>query len=187
MAARRLVMVMLVLLGLSTLAAAFVPPPSSRNATTTQEAQRRPPVRKEQAPPTGGRLVDARVAVTNGKPRTIRLHPGDELRLSVGGGFGDLVQIPAFGLTETMSPYAPANFDLIPDREGRFAVRAVDANRVAAWILVSEQPPGCAPARPRARPGRQRPPGCGRRGGPSGSAAGRSAPRPSDAGGPPRQ
>jgi hypothetical protein len=187
MAARRLVMVMLVLLGLSTLAAAFVPPPSSRNGTTTQEAQRRPPVRKEQAPPTGGRLVDARVAVTNGKPRTIRLRPGDELRLSVGGGFGDLVQIPAFGLTETMSPYSPASFDLIPDREGRFAVRAVDANRVAAWILVSEQPPGCAAARPRARPERQRPPGCGRRGGSSGSAAGRSAPRSSDAEGPPRQ
>ena len=187
MAARRLVMVMLVLLGLSTLAAAFVPPPSSRNGTTTQATRTRVPSQAEQAPPTGGRLVEASVTITNGKPRTIRLRPGDELRLSVGGGFGDLVEIPAFGLTETMSPYAPAQFDLIPDREGRFAVRAVDANRVAAWIVVSEQQTGCAAARPRARPGRQRPPGCGHRGGPAGPASGRSAPRPSGAGGPPRQ
>ncbi len=63
------------------------------------------------------------------------MKPGQRLVLLVGGAVGDDISIPAFGLTETMTPSAPARFDLIVDRPGHFAVRAYTADRVVGRIL----------------------------------------------------
>ena len=185
MAARRLVIVMLVLLGLSTLAAAFIHPPARNGTPTTIGRQKPPPSSNPAATGSAGRLVTAAFRISNAKPKTVSVSPGDELRLAVSGPFGDSIEIPGFGLTETMSLYAPAHFDLIVDRPGRFAVRAVDAGLLAGWILSAPRSPTC-PRAP-ARPGSARATGCGRPGGPSAPGGGRSGQRPSGAGGPQRQ
>jgi hypothetical protein len=139
MAARRLIVVMLVLLGVSTLVAALVPTPErsgdgSGNASGPAGAGRpnQPP---RSAFPQARGLLTARIRVSAGPPQVVDVEPGQRLVLLVGGPVGDDISIPAFGLTETMMPSAPARFDLIVDRRGRFAVRAFGADRVVGRIV----------------------------------------------------
>ena len=139
MAARRLIVVMLVLLGLSTLVAALVPAPQQSQVgpggatgPATPGKQTRPP---GSASPEAGGTVTARIRVSHGAPEVVDVRPGQRLVLLVGGPVGDDISIPAFGLTETMTPSAPARFDLIVDRSGRFAVRAYSAERVVGRIV----------------------------------------------------
>lgn len=141
MAARRLVIVMLVLLGLSTLAAALLPrpdrsgsdPAGNTGASGAQASAPPPAGSPASAPPPG--LVNARITVSKHRPPVVRVHPGNRLVLLVGGPFGDDISIPAFGLTQTMAPSAPARFDLIVNRAGRFGVRAFGAERVIGTIV----------------------------------------------------
>ncbi len=139
MAARRLIVVMLVLLGLSTLVAALVPAPD-RSGSGSDPAKGgggagRPatPPRSPTAGPAG--LVNAQITVAGGAPQVVEVKAGQRLLLEVGGAVGDDISIPAFGLTETMTPSAPARFDLIVDRAGRFPVRAFGAARAVGTIL----------------------------------------------------
>ncbi len=139
MAARRLIVVMLVLLGISTIVAALLPAPErSGSGAGPAKGPGRPAKPK---PPAGGGatepagLVSARIGVSRGAPEVVRVKTGQRLVLLVGGPVGDDISIPAFGLTETMTPTAPARFDLIVDRAGRFAVRAFTADRVVGRIV----------------------------------------------------
>ena len=157
MAARRLIFILLGLLALSTVIAALLPPQPSGDkskqdqrsgatgtgTTGSQNSLLNPD--KEPAPVPG--LVRARIEVSNSAPKTIRVEPGDRLVLSVDAGFGDDVEIPAFGLTETMTPYSPAVFDLIVRRPGTYPIMTVESNRVVGQIVSTVEPPP-APAAP---------------------------------------
>jgi hypothetical protein len=142
MAARRLVVLLVVLLGLATAIAALAPTPaqrkqSSANAGATGATGSESPrslINPADKPSLTPSTVRARVEVSNKPPRAIRVEPGDRLVLSVGADFGDDVEIPAFGLTGTMTPYAPATSDLIVLHPGTFPVRTVQSNRVVAYI-----------------------------------------------------
>jgi hypothetical protein len=138
MAARRLIVVMLVLLGLSTIVAALVPAPQNSGngpgpVGRGQATRPKPPTETGAVKPAG--FTSARIEVSRGAPPVVRVRPGERLVLLVGGRVGDDISIPAFGLTETMTPTAPARFDLIVDRSGRFAVRAFSADRVVGRIV----------------------------------------------------
>lgn len=139
MAARRLVVVMLVLLGISTLVAALVPTPnrhqSDSTTTTGAGGTTRPAPSAPSSPAAPADLLNARITVSGGAPEVVKVHPRQRLVLLVGGAVGDDISIPAFGLTETMTPEAPARFDLIVDRRGKFAVRAFGADRVVGRIV----------------------------------------------------
>jgi hypothetical protein len=142
MAARRLVIVMLVLLAVSTLAAALVPAPESDPGPA--DTTRARPTPGNGQPPTittaGGRLVRARIEISNRRPETIAVRPGDQLQLQVSGDFGDDITIPAFGLTETMTRLAPARFDLIVGEAGTFPIRTVEAGRLVGRIRAAPAP-----------------------------------------------
>lgn len=170
MAARRLIIVMVVLLGISTVAAAVAP--RSGNDSGSDPANPRPgtPARGAGGGSTGyaplgeSGVERVHVRISNAATRTIFVAPGDELVLTVSGSFGDDIEIPGLGLVETMTENAPAVFDILVDEAGTFGVRAVEADRLVATIEVSEVPrkPG-----PHAAP--QKPEGKGR---PSGAAGG---------------
>ena len=81
------------------------------------------------------------IRISNRQPPTIVLRPGDQLQLAVSGSFGDEITIPGFGLTETMTRFAPASFDLIVDRAGRFPIRAIGADRLVGRIKAAEPKP----------------------------------------------
>jgi len=135
MAARRLLIVMLALLALSTLAAALVPPQGQRADTsstgTTAESERTP---KKPAP--SGRLSEQAIDASSREPQTIRMRRGDELALTVRSGAPDQVEIPAFGRIEDVGRDDPARFDLLAERTGTFEVRLVEAGRVIGRISV---------------------------------------------------
>lgn len=137
-AIRRLLIVMLVLLGISTLAAALVPPDGQpggdTSATKTTPAQ-------EQAVAGAGRVPNGRalsVSIEVGGPKTpvVPVAVGDQLSLTVGVSKADQVEIRAFGLLAAAAPEAPARFDLLAEQEGEYAIRLVEADRVVARITV---------------------------------------------------
>ena len=136
MAARRLVIVMLVLLGLSTLAAALVPGPDRSTPTGTGTVDTGTQADSTASSPAvpRGRLVQRRLRIAR-PPATVAVDPGDQLRLAVAGRYGDDIAVPAFGLTETMTPYAPARFDILIPRAGTFPVRSDQSGRVVGRCL----------------------------------------------------
>ncbi len=139
MAARRLIVVMLVLLGLSTIVAALLPPPDRSENVPGQGRRRGETAQPEPSGNSGSAaargLIRARITTSRRAPEVVRVTPGQRLVLLVGGPVGDDISIPAFGLTETATPSAPARFDLIVDRPGRFAVRAFGAERDVGRIV----------------------------------------------------
>ena len=165
MAARRLVVVMLVLLAISVVAAALLPGPKSSGPAVLPRQPTTLPKPKLAPPPPSGPLLGARMRVSS-KASRVRIERGDELRLSVAAPGGDDIEIPGFGLTATATPFAPARFDLLADRTGTFAVRAVSSASPAGWLVVGrpgsgrcgvsrlEAPPAPGSARPCAPRGR---------------------------------
>lgn len=142
MAARRLVVVMLVLLAVSTLVTALLPRPDSDKTPVTARPERKPPVRKPpKASETGLDLV-ARMPAGSAGPKSVRIEPGDELRLDVVAPFGADVEIPGFGLTETVTPFSPAQFDLFATSVGTYPVRVVDPVQLVGRILVGKPDSG---------------------------------------------
>lgn len=144
---------MVVLLGLSTLSWALVPPPEENSDRPQQAAppegdagkKGEPEAEPAEAEP---RVITARMEVSNDAPKVVVVRPGDELRLEVSGSVGEDIEIPEFGLTDTMTPDAPARFSLIVDRKGEFEVRAVESAIVAGRIRAGMAPPEPASSSP---------------------------------------
>jgi hypothetical protein len=132
MAARRLILVMLALLVLSSIAAALIPVErdrlSPRETTTTPAAEPTVPA---------GTFVHRRVSAEAPKPARIRLEVGDQLDLVVTAKRAGQVEIQAFGEFDDVDPDFPARFDLLALEPGDFAVRLVD-RRTIARIEVTE-------------------------------------------------
>ncbi len=132
MAARRLVIVMLLLLGVSTLAAALAPPRSQRTGPASTTSTQTDP-----ATPTGGELVRETIDAQANRPQRFRIGVGDQLSLEVYSTRVVQVEIPRLGLTDNAAPLSPARFDLLAEREGSFEVRLQASRRAIGVIEVS--------------------------------------------------
>ena len=136
MAARRLLIVMLVLLGLSTLAAALLPQRTlnqdgTTSTTTTQGTTAAP------APPNSAFLPPTKITVGGKKfPVVSPIHVGDQLRLLVRSRFPAEIVIPEFGLVGFASPDTPARFELLPDTPGTFGILFAASEKPAGQIRV---------------------------------------------------
>jgi hypothetical protein len=136
MAARRLLIVMLILLGLSTLAAALVPQHSLRGGTTSDTTTTQPtataPTEASPAfvPPT-------KITVGGKKfPVVSPLPVGEQLVLLVRSRFPTQLDIPEFGQVGFATPEAPARFALLPTEPGTFGILFAPGGKVAAQIRV---------------------------------------------------
>ena len=149
MAARRLLIVMLVLLGLSTLAAALVPQHSLRDGSTSATTTTQPTESTTTPTPTAGRSLSVEIVVggkkvpvvadalcKKHKPRCEPLHVGDQLSLEVLSRGSAQLAIPAFGLIGVASDNSPAFFQLLPHEPGTIGVLFTSPRRVAARIEV---------------------------------------------------
>lgn len=147
MAARRLLIVMLVLLGLSTLAAALVPQHSLRDGTTASTTTTQPTTTTAGPPP--GRSLSVKIVVGGKKipvvaaplckalkPRCEPLHVGDQLSLEVLSKEQAELEIPTFGLIGVASDNSPALFQLLPQEPGTIGVLFTSPRRVAARVQV---------------------------------------------------
>jgi hypothetical protein len=118
MAARRLLIVMLILLGLSTLAAALVPQHNLRRETTTAVTTTQP---AQTAP-----------VAKCGPP----FHVGDQITLLVLSTFPTQLEIKQFGLISFATPQAPARFELLPTEPATYGILYAPSGRVAARLEV---------------------------------------------------
>jgi hypothetical protein len=149
MAARRLLIVLLVLLGISTLAAALVPQHSLRRERTA-----RTPTRPAATPPptaaVPGRTLAAKVVVGRHQVPVVAgpvcrkgeakcdqpIHVGDQLVLLVYAKPAAQLAVPSFGEVGFASPNAPASFELLLRAPGTIGVVFAGSDRVAAKVVV---------------------------------------------------
>lgn len=169
MAARRLVIVMLVLLGVSAGLAALVPEResdegtvgSSETQTTTEaETTAETETNKESQPATGAEpdssgVQMAKITVGGRKFPVVPIMPGEQLSLVVNSKIADQVEIPALGLIDAVGPGAPARFELLPEEEGDLGIRLVNEERVVARIEVRSEARGES-GQPGSKPRRER-------------------------------
>ena len=135
MAARRLLILMLLVLAISTLAAGlFAPRPEPPPTRTTTEPDPGAASGVEGA----GRLIEASVKIGARRPETIRLRVGDQLELTVRSRIDGQVEIRRFGLVEDLGPAMPARFSLLMSEPGSFAVRLAGGRRAAADVARIE-------------------------------------------------
>jgi hypothetical protein len=137
MAARRLLIVMLVLLGLSTLAAALVPQRTLNEGDTTGTTTTQPTTTAPTAVPNPAFLRPTKITVGGKKfPVVSPIPVGDRLRLVVRSRFPAEIAIPEFGLLAFASPDAPARFELLPDTPGTFGILFAASDKPAGQIRV---------------------------------------------------
>jgi hypothetical protein len=179
-AARRLVVVMLVLLAISTLVTALLPrPDTDKSAPVTTRPKREPPPQAPPKPSETGLDLVARMQAGSAGPKSVRIERGDELRLDVVAPFGADVEIPGFGLTEPVTEFSPAQFDLFPTSVGTFPVRIVDPVQLVGLVLVGKPDTGrCGVSTPATPQGRGSTPSCRHRGTRSSRGRGQSARQP---------
>jgi hypothetical protein len=136
MAARRLLIVMLVLLGLSTLAAALVPQHSLRDGTTSATTTTQPPTTTK--PAISPAYVPPTKITVGGKqfPVVSPVKIGQQLVLLVASRTPTQLAIREFGQLGFAAPDAPARFELLPTVAGTFGVQFEPSGEVAAKIQV---------------------------------------------------
>lgn len=155
MAARRLLIVMLILLGLSTLAAALVPTrPNEDEGTDNKIASEFTETESSPAdtvPP--GKPLGLTIRVGKGPVKVVPIHVGDQLTLIVRSTRADQLEIPSLGLLETVAPGLPARFEVFARAKGNLGIRYVEADRLVARIQVQppEKPKAKAGAKPAAK------------------------------------
>jgi hypothetical protein len=120
MAARRLLIVMLVLLGLSTLAAALVPRRNlgdgTTSGTTTQSTTTPTVPVPDTVPPV------AEITVGGKKFPVVPVEVGDQFTLLVRSRFPSEIAIPEFGLIRFATRSTPARFELLTGTPGTFGI-----------------------------------------------------------------
>jgi hypothetical protein len=135
MAARRLVIVMLVLLGISTLAAALLPSRSPRSASTSTATETNESTTASTPVPAVARPT--KITIGAGKIPVVSPVPvGQRLSLAVFSRFPTQVSIPAFGQLGYATSNAPALFQLLPERPSTYGILLAPQNEVAAQIRV---------------------------------------------------
>jgi hypothetical protein len=138
MAARRLLIVMLILLGLSTLAAALVPPQSLKEGTGTTTTEATQPVPADTVP--HGQCLSADITVGEGAVPVVPLPVGDQLSLKISSNQSDELEVPRLGLVEVVAPDLPAHFNILAESPGSYGIRFVNADMLAARVEVTPRP-----------------------------------------------
>jgi hypothetical protein len=111
---RRAILLFALVLGLTALAAAVSPSSKSGSAGPTPAPGTRPA-------PVLPRTV-AFQSRESGLPQIRRALTGEHLLLTVSSSEGGLVTIPRLGRTDSVTPAAPARFDLLGPQAGRYDV-----------------------------------------------------------------
>lgn len=144
MAARRLIIVLVVLFAISIGAAAIAPQRDSpftddeSSTTTTTTTTDEPEDAGEPDPAEGGPLM-AEIIASAEKPETARAGIGDQVQLNVAVEGGGQVEIPPLGLLDTAGPAAPATFDLLLREAGALPITDAETGDLIGRLLVEER------------------------------------------------
>lgn len=137
MAARRLLIVMLVLLGLSTLAAALIPQSGLREGETTESTTTQATTTTTATTPSPVYVAPTKITVGGKKfPVVSPVHVGDQFTLLVRSRVPAEIEIPEFGQLAFAAPDAPARFELLASTPGTFGILFASTGKVAAQVRV---------------------------------------------------
>ena len=129
MAARRLLIVMLILLGLSTLAAALVPQHALRKTTSGATSTRSVPTTPATPAPEAVPPV-ADITVGGRKFPVVPVHVGEQFTVLARSRFPTQLEIKAFGLFGFATKNTPARFELLADMPGTVGILFVPPHKV---------------------------------------------------------
>jgi hypothetical protein len=129
MLARRMLVLVAVLMGITALVAGLSAPP----ARTPAPAPESPPVAGGAAPAPSP-LVERTLRL--GHRRTVSVAEGKVLRLTVQGDALDVVELVGLDQLEPIAPESPAVFDIPVDDPGRYPIRLTDAGTDAGVLRV---------------------------------------------------
>jgi hypothetical protein len=128
MLARRLLILLAVLMGLTALASGLAP----RQPVTRTAPQPSPTgVVSTPEPP-----VEATLDAAMGAPQRIVVREGRTLILQVGSDEPDSVTIEGLGRIEVVDPDSPARFELLAEPAGSYAIELVDARRTIGMLEI---------------------------------------------------
>jgi len=134
-AARRLIIIMFVLLAISTFAAALAPVREPSSSSTQEQTVPKP----ESGPVVGG-VVKARIDSDSQQPELIRAQPGDRLELLVASRTPAEISIEPLGLISNASAGAPARFDAALGEAGTLPVTVLGGRTVGRIRVGDERP-----------------------------------------------
>ncbi len=164
MAARRLIILIVILLGISTLLAAALPDrvrdaeeerSASESAASTATEADPPPAVAEAGSRDPCKTVLKCFEIDADQPKlaVIPLEVGDQLVLEVESSQDDLVEIGGLGFVDVVGPGNPATFDVFVDQEGEYGISLNEADRTIGRIEVTQPARGeSAPASAGDRP-----------------------------------
>lgn len=157
MAARRLILVLVVLLAISIVAAALAPDRQSGllGEKTTDETTTESTTAPD--PETSGELVTTTIEADPEAPETVRASPGDQLELQVDSARPREIQIDAYGVLEPAEPDSPALFSLLLREAGEVAIIDAESGEIVGRIVAERDDP----AQGEGREGEDRPPRTG--------------------------
>jgi hypothetical protein len=133
---RRLLILVAVLLGLTTLASTVAPPPprAPRQAAPTSTATPEDGLSGAEG---GGQLIEQRIdAAAGGAETRVRAREGDTVVLHVSSDVIDTVVIDDLADSEQVEPAVPAVLEIVADTPGSFPVRLLDARREIGVLEV---------------------------------------------------
>lgn len=128
MLARRLLVLVAVLMGLTALAAGLAAPPTRTPVATPEPVAPTPAV-------TASAVVERTVHVD--EPTTVAVDQGDEVRLTVRGDVLDAVELVGLDLLQPIAPATPAVFDVLADRPGSYPIRLTQAGEDVGKLRVT--------------------------------------------------
>jgi hypothetical protein len=140
MLGRRLLVLVVVLMGLTALAASLAPPPERPHGTrATPTATPAPSASAAPAPaPQQEGTVTARLSAARGAvPRDVTAALGDIVQLVVSGDVVDTVSIPGEAVLEPIDPDSPARVELYADTAGSYPIRLLDTGRRIGTLRIS--------------------------------------------------
>lgn len=137
MAARRLIVVLVVLFGISIAAAAIAPRPET---STPAEDETSPSTSSAPAGPLqGGGIVAETIGASSEEPETVRVAVGDQLALTVASEAFLEVEIADLGLLESATPGAPARFDLLLRDPGDLEITDGEDGEIVGRLLIERR------------------------------------------------
>jgi endonuclease YncB( thermonuclease family) len=133
---RRILVLVLVLMGLTALAASLTPPPQTlpRGAPATSPS---PTPEATGAPfAASPRSIDARVSA-DGPPRVVSARTGDTITIDVTGDVIDTVVNDDLAISEPIAPDSPAQMELFAVDPGRFPLVLLDSGRRIGTLRIT--------------------------------------------------
>ena len=133
---RRILVLVVVLMGLTALAASLTPPPQPTPRTRAAAGPTPTPQAAEPQPVVAARTVSARLS-EDGRPRTITARTGDTIELEVTGSHPDTVVSDDLAISAPVDADSPAQVEIYADTPGSYPVLLLSSGRRIGTVRIT--------------------------------------------------